>query len=163
MARAKHKPDDRVLTTVRGWEVGKTPNTGTKYVRVKFNGYIDWTGWLTPKTTAKTMEALQTMGFKYSSLKMLAKDDALDTDTEIVAVIDEVREHEGKHYYSAKWINKNAAFGFNSDSKKLLDDEFDIDTRAYLDEVVEADEPIPAQQAYTEQNNTNFTADDIPF
>lgn len=162
MARAKYKKGDGVLTTVRGWTVGKTPNTNTKYVRVKFNNYIDWTGWLTPKTIAKTMEALETMGFKYPSLNMLAQDDALDTETEIIAVIDEIREHDGKHYYSAAWINKNAAFGFDDKAKDMLD-EFDFDTRAYISDTKELEEPIPAQQEYTQNNNTDFTADDIPF
>lgn len=159
----KHKVGDRVLTTVRKWEVGKSKNKGTKFVRVQLEGFISWTGYITPKTTAKTMEALETMGFRGTSLSQLGAQGALDTETEIVAVIGEIREWEGKTYYNADWINQNAAFGFNEESKDLLD-EFDIDTRAYISDTKDISPPASteyAQQAPAETHN--FTADDIPF
>lgn len=159
MAR-KHKVKDRVLTTVRKWTVGKSPNKGTKYVRVQLEGFITWTGYLTPKTTAKTMEALEIMGFRGSNLSQLGVENALDTETEIVAVIGEVREYQGKTYYNADWINKNTAFGFDEEAKDLLD-EFNVDTRAYIADA--EDMSRPAHQEYTSSSEATFDTSDIPF
>lgn len=154
----KLKKGDNILTTVRSWTVGKSKNRGTKYVRVSLDGYIDWTGWLTDKTTAKTMEQLAIMGFKGSNLGMLKNEDALDKNKEIVAVIGDSRDYKGKTYYSADWINR--AGGFTGDNADL--DEFaDIDTRAYIDGAVD-DEPA-VNEDYSIGTDPSFTASDIPF
>lgn len=158
MAR-KHRPGDGVITKVRRWEVGKSKVKGTPYVRVQLDGYISWTGYITPNTTEKTMQALATMGFKGTNLKQLGNDNALDTNTTIVAVIGESREYNGKTYYNADWINKEASRGFDEKSKDLLDD-FDIDTRAYIENTKDISK---ISESNTQQNTPTFTADDIPF
>lgn len=160
----KYKIGDRVLSTVTRWTVGKSAVKGTKFIRVTLTNGITWTGYITPNTTAKTMETLETMGFVGSNLSMIGADNALDTETEVVAVIGEVREYNGNTYYNADWINKNSARGFDSESKDLLSD-FDMDTRAYIADSVDLSSPASSestQQTHQEPPH-NFTTDDIPF
>lgn len=164
MANTKYKPDQRVLTSVRSWTIGKSPKKGTRFVKVFLENYIEWVGYDTPNTIAKANEALEIMGFKGANWGMLASDDALDKTREIAAVIDEVREYKGKFYHKAKWINKVSTGGFTGDVDQDLLDEFsDVDTRAYI---ADAQDPEPAlDESYQVSTDTNFTftEDDIPF
>ena len=163
----KHKVDDRVVTRVRTWEVGKTQVKGTPYVRVRLEGYITWEDWLTPDCMERAMKVLKLMGFTGSSIKMLGHDKALSPDIELTAVIGEVREVGDNTYYDAKFINPAVEFGFNDKAKKLIESDpaFDIDTRKYLGDAV--DDSAMGSMGSNENMNisteASFTSDDIPF
>lgn len=168
MPQHRYKPDQRVITTIRNWTLGTIKTTGTDYVRVRFENYIEWTGFLSPKAIAKTMETLESMGFKGRDLSQLSLQDALDTSVEYIAVIDEEREYEGKFYYSAKWINNAPTIGFSKDTPKDLVDKFSkYDTRAYIADAKDMSPPAVAEDWATPDpgapTETNFASDDIPF
>src|SRR3990167_276026 len=162
------KSGDKTKAKIKTWELGVTPNTQTKYVRVKFTGGIDWTGWISKKATENTMKTLEDMGFKGSNLKMLANDNALDTSIEYDITIGEVRNgKEGKKYYAARWVNKPFVTGFKKSKDGDLDD-FDIDTSAYISGTVDDAPPTnpndpEGDEEYSIPTDANFAADDIPF
>lgn len=158
MAIKKHREDDRVITTIRNWELGKSKNKETPFVRVSFEGYISYTGFLTSKTIANTIKTLQVMGFKYANVKDLCMDDALDTSKEYSCVIGEVNEHNGKTYYRAKFVNSLNATGSKT-KKSDLDDDFDIDLSAYGND----EEAMEDMSKASSTTSPGFAADDIPF
>lgn len=162
MANKKFKTDEKVVTQVRSWEVGKSGTKGTPYVRVKFDHYIDWTGWLTTKTMERTLNTLAILGFNGANLGMLKHDDALDKTKEFSAVIDEARDYQGKWYHSAKFINSVFEGGFSGD---MDDDIADIDCRAYIADAVEDNQPASSgygSDAYSAPDG-GFTCEEIPF
>lgn len=159
----KHQPGDRVLTSVRKWSLGKSKNKGTKFIKVQLQGGITWTGYFHPNSMEKTMEALEIMGYQGSNINQIGAPNALDTETEVVAVILDSWDYQGKTYYNAKWINKNASFGFDEKSEDLLDD-FNIDTRAYIDGAKDISPPASSEFGNSDLvDSHNFTANDIPF
>ena len=166
VAKKKHKIGDKILTSVLRWTVGKTSGKGTKYVKVTLSGGIDWTGWLTPKAMDNTMKHLATMGFKGSKISDLQYDKALNTDLDLSAEIGSTREYKGNTYYEAKWVNSIRDLGFDDKAKGILD-EFDIDTRAYIDDAQDMAPPASSEglldQDFDLETDATFTADDIPF
>ncbi|MBE9542529.1 MAG: hypothetical protein IMF01_09440 [Proteobacteria bacterium] len=157
MSNRKYKVDESVLTSVRSWTVGRSKNKNTPYVKVTFDNYIDWTGWLTDKTMERTMQTLAMMGFKGSNLGMLKDDNALNKELELAAVIEEAREYKGKWYHSAKWINKVGGFAGDMD-----DDLANMDTRAYINNPIDVNSE-PSNDYSDIHTDASFTADDIPF
>ena len=165
--KKKFKEGDSVLTSIRKWELGKSDKKNTKYVRVTFNHYISWTGWLTPGAMANTMKALETMGFKGSKISDLQYDNALNTEKEFACVIDSSRVWKENTYYDAAWVNAAFETGFDDKSKGMLG-EFDMDTRAYIEDAQDMSPPASQDDGIMDQNydistDANFTADDIPF
>ena len=159
MSNKKYKPDERVMTTLRSWEVGKTKNNNI-VIKLKFENYIEWNGFNTPKAKQKLMETLALLGFKGSNLGMLQNENALDTTKEVAAVIDTVREYKGKFYHSAKWIN-NISGGFvKPKDSSIMDELSEVDCRGYIDDTVD---DMPAHQEYDRGPKGGFTAEDIPF
>ena len=151
----KFKVDDEIITSIRSWAFKTIPTTGNKLVEIRFDNYITWNGYFTKKAMENTMATLKVMGFKGANVQDLANPDSLVTDVEYGAVIGEIREYNGKFYYNAKFINSTRIKGFDESSKELMDD-FDIDTRAYIED---AEDLSPAANS----EGSHFTADDIPF
>lgn len=156
----KLNKDDQVNGRITSWELGKTPEKGTKYVRVRFSGRVEWTGWLTPKTEENTMLTLEILGFKGASLKMLTNDNALDTKTEFSLTIQESRQYKDKWFHTARWVNRPFRAGFKKDDSVDLD-EFDIDTSAYIADAEDQDPPASSENFGSD--SPTFSADDIPF
>ena len=150
------------MTTIRDWTVGKSKNKQTPYVRVTFESYITWTGYLTPKTNENTMKALAVMGFKGANLGMLKHENALDTSIEYVAVIGEAREQKEYVYQDAKWINSNEIGGFKTPDADVMDDFDSFDTRAYIADAKEDNIPA-ANERFAPEADAAFTAENIPF
>lgn len=160
MSNRKYKEDENILTSIKSWTVGKSKEKATPFVRVTFNDWIDWTGWLTPKTTERTMGTLAMLGFKGEHLGMLNSADALDVTKEFSAVIGEAREYNGNWYHSAKWINAVGGFTGKLDAQTM--DEFSrMDTRAYISGTVK--EKAPDTKAHDIGTDAAFTTDQIPF
>lgn len=148
-----------VETQVRGWTVGKSKERQTPYVRITFNKYIDWTGWLTPKAMGVTMKTLKLLGYKDPTMAGIVKDDALDKDLFVFAEIEESREYNGNTYYKAKWINSpDSAAGFRDKdvTKDLLDEMKGIDTRAYIS-------PTTDNSSSSNSESASYADSDIPF
>lgn len=166
MSIKKHKVGDVVSASIRTWTIGKSKLKQTPYVRVSFNGYITWTGYLTAKTTESTMKSLETMGFSGANLSQLRNDNALNTSKSFNCVIDEVREHEGRIYYNASWVNdpskQSSGFSDKDVDEDVMKEFENFDTRAYIDNAKDIDPPA-ASESYSLAEDQNFTADDIPF
>ena len=164
MNSRKLKVGEQIETTLRSWSFGKTKGKETKYVKLSFNGYVDKNLWLwsSPKAKKQGMEVLELLGFKGADISMLANEGALDTKKTVLVTIDEIRNHNGKQYYTASWVNDpDKAFGgFREDKTMTKDDldEFSLDTSAYIEDAQDIDPP-----ASSDQTETQFTADDIPF
>jgi len=168
------------LATVRSWELGKTKPTadkpnGSKFVKIIFSNRISKTMWATqgvfdsPKAAAIFWDTLATLGFRGSSLAMLANDGALDTETQFEVTIEKEREYEGKMYYEASWINKPFQAGFKENN--MTDDElneFDIDASMHIEGTSDINKPAAAEDFAQEPENytateANFASDSIPF
>ena len=165
-SNTKYKVDQRVVTQVRGWSIGRSKNKNTPYVQIDFENYIRWTGYHHPNSVEKLMEVLEICGFKGADLSMLRHDDALDKTIDVAAVIESVREYKGKFYHDAKWINNISNGGFDTDvDQATIDDFADLDTRAYITDAKEDSKPADQHgMSDNEYNGDNsFTADDIPF
>jgi len=169
--QTRHKVGAAVLTTIRSWKLGKSPNKGTKYIQVQFNHYISWKGWVTNKNMENLMRDLGTMGFKGANLSDLQYPNALDTESSFACTIESEREYQGKYYYDASWVNNPGLMGFDKKSEKMLG-EFDMDTRGYIDgakslkpETSKEEEPEERMmdKDYDLTTDANFTTDDIPF
>jgi hypothetical protein len=159
--KKKFKPDEQVLCKVRSWTIGKSKEKGTKYIRVSFSQGITWTGWLTDKTTEKTMKTLEDLGFKGRNLAMLTEENALDMENEFLVTIESSREYEGNTYYDARWVNKAWEGGFKR--SKVDDDllkEFEsVDTRPYIEGATDITKPAATDDVYSPE----FASDMIPF
>lgn len=164
MGEKKLKKDDKTKSKIASWELGKTKGKGTRFVRVKFFGKIEWTGWLTAKTEENTMGTLADMGFKGSNLSMLAQDGALDTEPQYEITIDSSRQYEGKTYYSARWVNKIYEAKFKP-NKDIDLSEFDQDVSGYIPDAQDINPPATSesQPDYNVSTDANFASDDIPF
>lgn len=164
----KFKVGEQVETTVRSWEFGKTPNKGTKYVRIRFNNYITKTIWpWSPKAQAHAMETLETLGFRGKDLTMLRHEGALNTQKQFLVTIDEINTKDNKHYYEASWVNDpdKIMSGFNAgEMTKDELDEFSLDTSAYIENAQDIEPPAASDDIYnTPAEEPNFAADSIPF
>lgn len=156
MSQANYTVGMSVLSTIRSWTLGKSKGKGTPYVKVVFNNYIDWTGWITRDAMENTIKQLKIMGFTGQKWSDLKAPNALNTEVEFACTIDEVRQYNGKNYYSASWINNPSATGFTGDFDDREMAEFDaMDIRAYM--------PQSSNQQSSTGNTPGFTADDIPF
>jgi hypothetical protein len=159
---AEYKKGDKIKCKISTWELGRTPNTGTKYVRIRCTNRVEWTGWLTDKTEENTMGTLADLGFLGSDIRMLVNDDALDREIDVIATVDSFRIYEGKRYYSARWLNKKFEGGFNKKSLDGIDlDDFAMDTTGYIDGAKDINQP--AVSDYQISEDATFAADDIPF
>lgn len=160
------KVGEQVETTLRSWEFGKTQGKGTKYLRLNFNGYIQKNLWLwsSPKAIKQGMEILKILGFKGKDVLMCRAEGSLDTSKVVLVTIDEVTNKNGKHYYSASWVNDpDKVFGgFQENDKMTKDelDEFSMDTSSYIEDAQDIEPPAATQDYKTEDG---FTADNIPF
>ena len=143
MARnVKYKIGQEVLTQVTKWTLGKSAVKQTRFIRVSFKGGIAKTLYLTPGTQENVMKDLATMGFKGSNIQMLKEENALDMDKDLRVTIDDTREYEGNTYYDASWINPVGGSGFDESCMDMIDD-FDIDTRAFIDDAKDISSPAP--------------------
>lgn len=149
---AKLKTGDSIIGQIKRWTLGKSKNKGTPFIRVTFTGGHAWTGYLTPNTHENVLKQLEIMGFKGANLKMLKNDDALDSKRDLSLTLGESREYQGNTYWDIDWVNKLG--GCQIDDPSVLDD-FDMDTRAYIEDAKDIDPPATT--------DTTFTADDIPF
>jgi hypothetical protein len=159
--KKKFKVDEQVFVKVISWTIGKSSQKGTKFVRIKFTKGISWTGYFTDATTERVMKTLEDLGFKGRNLAMLAEENALDTENEFIAVIQESREYEGKTYYDAKWINKAYSKGFNAEKvdQSIMREFEEMDTRAYIEGATDISKPAAADDMYS----SSFSESDIPF
>jgi len=159
---ARYKIGDNVITNLRSWKIGKIEKTGTRYVRLKFNNYISKDLYLTRKGMEHAMQVLETLGYAYSDLSGLADSKALDTEKEVIAVIDKTREYNGNIYYEASFINKMPTTGLEEEiPQDLLDELKTYDTAAYFKGSTSAP---PSNQPQTSGLDAGgFTTDDIPF
>lgn len=93
------------------YTAGESTNTKTPYVSVQFeiNGIkMYWTGYLTEKTTEKTVEQLVIMGFRDKDLTSLIEGKetkALDLTKEVSLTVVEEFDQKGKTVSRIKWIN----------------------------------------------------------
>ena len=153
----KYQKGEQVETKLRTWKGGITPGKGTKYIRLVFDNYISKDLWLTAKNMENVMKTLKIFGFNGDNLGDLMDENSLDKNKYVYAIIEDSREHNGKTYYNASFINDpDAQYGVMKDTPQDLYDHLKrFDTRAYKDAPQRQVAPGPVQ-------NT-FTADDIPF
>ncbi len=92
-------------------ELGRTPNTQTAFVRVQFEitaecefrGHqIHWDGWLTEKTSERTMDSLEHCGWDGASL---SNPQGVGTKECSIVIEHEQSEKDGKLYPRVKWVN----------------------------------------------------------
>lgn len=70
---------------------------------------ISWLGHFTEKTTARTLESLQHMGFQsddISELEDLSRDDAMKALPNMVELVLEPEEYEGNWRQKVRWVNR---------------------------------------------------------
>lgn len=131
----KFVENQRVLTSVISWTLGRSPEKNTPYVRVTLDGGINWTGWLgSDKSKAITLDALKVMGFKGTAAGQLKFNDALDTQRSVIAVIAQPRLYKGKEYYDAKFINRAPQTGFKGADEDVLAEMDGIDIRHFVED-----------------------------
>lgn len=165
----KYKVDDHVTTKVISWTAGISKEKQTPFIRVSLEGGITWTGWCkSEKSKEITINCLQVMGFKGTDLSQIKRDDALDTERDVIAVIGEVRPWKDAIYYDAKFINRAKKKGFQADDKNnaVFDTLKDIDTRAHIEDAQDLNAETPGAAPGFEGTNftpNDFVADDIPF
>lgn len=88
-------------------DLGETPNTHTPFVGVTFEVRFDdgqtdtvnWSGWLTDKAYARTIEALRAMGWEGDDLADLS-----GIDKNEVEIVTEWDGDDGQ-YVRVKWVN----------------------------------------------------------
>jgi len=175
----KYKKGEFIKTKVKSWQVDKTKN-GQKYVRVTFFGGITKTLWASSKVFANPVSAkifwdtLATLGFKGTSLKMLATEGALDIEREFNVQVADTRQYDGRTYYDAGFVNAIHEAGFKAGN--MTDDELDdfvISSEGYIEdaqdipmgkkEPSEFENDVNQTPDYNLADDSNFAADDIPF
>lgn len=93
---SKNKTPQVVVT----FEITTAEHAGTK---------IDWFGFLTDKTTERTIESLRYAGWKGADLSDLS--DLERDDTPVVALVVEHEEYEGKTRAKVQWVNREGGRG----------------------------------------------------
>jgi hypothetical protein len=109
-----------------GGDFGKTPNTGTDFVKVTFviadgphkSEHVAWNGWFGPNSTERTIESLKSCGctFPGNDITNLAGIDS--KDVEIVVEHEAFEGRDGKAATAVKvsWVNALAG-GINPEAK----------------------------------------------
>lgn len=161
----KYKVNDRVTTRVISWTAGVSKEKKTPFIRVNFEGNIQWTGWCSSdKAKEITIKALEVMGFKGTDLGQIKNENALDTNRDIVAVIGEIRKWNNQTFYDAKFINRAPTKGFKADKKEedVFDTLKDISTTAHIEDAHNHKQET-YEPGFDPVFDRNFTADEIPF
>ncbi len=121
-----------------------TTSKGTDYVGVTFTvegqgEKIVWSGWLTDKTTDRTLEALRTMGWEGEEITELA------TVNRTVNITVSHEEYNGEVRPRVQWINPVRAH-MAADAKKALSDKIRERIRAQRGESAQANPPPHGEQ-----------------
>lgn len=104
-------PEGTFAAVARGATLSESENKKTPQVVVSFEittaehagTTINWFGFLTDKTTERTIESLRYAGWKGSDLSDLS--DLSKTDTPVVELVIEHEEYEGKVRPKVQWVN----------------------------------------------------------
>lgn len=121
-------PEGKFAAVARGAVLSESSKSKTPQVVVTFEittaeyagTTIDWFGFLTDKTTERTIESLRYAGWKGSDLADLS--DLGKTDTPVVEIVIEHEEYEGKSRPKVQWVNRVGRGGKAlpaADAKKL--------------------------------------------
>jgi len=105
-------PEGTFAAVARGATLSESENKKTPQVVVSFEittaehagTTINWFGFLTDKTTERTIESLRYAGWKGSDLSDLS--DLSKSDTPIVELVIEHEEYEGKTRPKVQWVNR---------------------------------------------------------
>ncbi len=106
-------------------EFGRTPNTGTEFVRLQFEilaegefrGHqIHWDGWLSEKAIERTMDSLEHCGWDGASL---ANPRGIGSKDCSIVIEHERSEADGKVYPRVKWVNALGGGAKVKDEMKL--------------------------------------------
>lgn len=161
----KYKVDDFVTTKVVSWTAGFSKEKQTPFIRVTLEGGITWTGWCkSEKSKEITIKALEVMGFKGTDLSQIKRDDALDTERDVVAIIGEIRMYKEQAYYDAKFINRAKKKGFQSDGNDAVFEQLkDVDTKAYIEDAKDMGATSDEGIMPADYNPSDFAAEEIPF
>ena len=102
------------------------------------------------------------MGFKGTDLSQIKRDDALDTERDVVAIIGEIRMYKEQAYYDAKFINRAKKKGFQSDGNDAVFEQLkDVDTKAYIEDA--KDMSTGPEGVMPTDYNPEFSDEQIPF
>jgi hypothetical protein len=148
---------------VISWTAGFSKEKQTPFIRVTLEGGITWTGWCkSEKSKEITIKALEVMGFKGTDLSQIKRDDALDTERDVVAIIGEIRMYKEQTYYDAKFINRAKKKGFQSDGNDAVFESLkDVDTKAYIEDA--KDMGTGSEGVMPTDYNPEFADEQIPF
>jgi hypothetical protein len=105
-------PEGTFSAVARGGTLSESENKKTPQVVVSFEittaehagTTINWFGFLTDKTTERTIESLRYAGWKGSDLSDLS--DLSKSDTPVVELVIEHEEYEGKTRPKVQWVNR---------------------------------------------------------
>lgn len=105
-------PQGTYAATARGGALTESQNKRTPQVVVEFEitsaewagERITWVGFLTDKTTERTIESLRYAGWKGTDLADLS--DLLSKDTPVIELVIEHEEYEGKTRARVQWVNR---------------------------------------------------------
>lgn len=166
IAKGKHK------ATAYSWELGATPNTGTRFIRVIFetsetHDFVPWDGWFTEKTIERTMDSLENTGWDGASLA-----DPVGIGSKECMIDVEHEEHEGRTYAKVKWVNRIGGGGLKEENKLTareragLDQEFAASLMERRQKNGSSPAPAtraPAQRRDTEPAYGSPDDEDLPF
>src|SRR4051812_5203366 len=110
-------PAGTFAAVARGAVLTESANKKTPQIVVNFEittaeyagNRIDWFGFLTDKTTERTIESLRYAGWRGSDLSDLS--DLSRDDTPVVEVVIEHEEYEGKSRPKVQWVNRMGGRG----------------------------------------------------
>lgn len=182
--KPKLKKGDRVMAKPAFWDVNLNSN-GKPFAKVKFNNGLVYIGYLSEAAVEKTCKELAYMGFNGETPYDLKKEDALDkmTEVELTIDIDKYTDKQGKEREMPTVAFVNMPFKKSDLDASEVAQLKSLDLRGYL---AEHKRERPKTQAPTQSqdkssqrsndgfpepdsrgqdfnNDSSFSADDIPF